>query len=239
VLALLAAACGSPSSSSTSSTTTSTPLTGFAAQSASAILASGCGATLPVSSVMVQSSFARPALVGGLRTMTWSMSTAADAGTLRYGAKESVQVVVLPFITYVKAPAAWWQATTASGAAAALANQWISIAQTSSSAAIATPLIASGNLSATLANCQPSGQSVTKAGLGQVDGVATIDVKVQAGFTTQYFSVPTETVPYIAKSVYLAGSPVQRETSLLSGFNRQRPITAPAGATPIETAAAG
>ena len=238
-LALLLGACGSSASSSTTSTTTTEPLTGFAAQSAAAILAGGCGATLPLSSVAVSSSFSRPAAAGGLRSMVWSMTSAASSGLLRYSRTESVQVVVVPFVTYVKAPALWWQSTSAAGASAALANRWISIAQTSSSAAIATALIGYSNLSATLANCQPSGQVLSKGALGQVGTTATIDVKVQAGFTTQYLSIPTGTVPHIAKSVFLGGVPLQEETSLLSGFNRQRPIAAPAGSTPIEAAAAG
>jgi hypothetical protein len=170
--------------------------------------------------------------------MSWSMSTAADAGTLHYGKKTIVQAVVIPFTTYLKAPASWWATTSAAGAAATLAGRWISIGQTSAYAAIAQPLLSFSNLSATLANCLPTGQTVTKGRLGSVGATQTIDVSVQAGFTTQVFSVPTRSIPYIVKSVMLSAQ-VGQETSLLSGFDAQHAIATPAPATSIETALAG
>jgi hypothetical protein len=234
VVALLAAGCGS-SASSTPSSTTSTTLGGFAGKSPQAILSAACGATLPIASVAVATTFSKPSLVGGLRSMRWSMSIAADSGVLTYGPHELVDVVVVPFTTYVRAPAGWWATTSDKAAASSLADRWISISQTSTSAAIATPLIAWGNLSGTLANCQPLGQQLRRAGLTSVAGIQGVDVAVQAGFSTQTFSVPTESIPFIVRSVTVAAD-VGRETSLLSGFDRQAPIHAPGAATSIDAA---
>ena len=244
VVAALASGCSSSSGSSSTtqggkaSTTTTQPLTGFAAQSPQAILAAGCGATQPLSSVAVATTFSKPSLVGGVSSMAWSMSTAANAGTLHYGKKTVVQSIVIPFVTYVKAPASWWATTTASAGATALGGRWISIGQTSTYAPIAQPMISFSNLASLLTNCLPTGQQVVKGRLGSVGSAETINVAVQAGFTTQTFSIPTTSIPYILKSVMLSAQ-VGQETSLLSGFNTQKKIAAPAPATPIEAALAG
>ena len=224
--------CGS-STSSAPSTTTTVPLTGFAAQPAQVILAAACGATLPVHSVAVASTFSRPTLVGGLSSMSWTMTTAANRGSLRYTDKAVVSVVVVPTTTYIKAPAAWWSTTSAAGATAALANKWISISSASASASIATPLIFVSNLQATLANCTAAGRLLAKGSLGEVGGSQTIDVIVTGGFTTQRLSVPTREIPYVVKSVFISAQ-VGTETSVLSGFGTQRAVLIPAGAVPIE-----
>jgi hypothetical protein len=244
LVAVLGAGCtSSPGSSSTSqggkaTTTTTQPLTGFAAQSPQAILSAGCGATQPLSSVAVATTFSKPSLVGGVSSMTWSMSTAANQGTLHYGKKITVQAIVIPFTTFVRAPASWWATTAASAGATALANRWISIGQASTYAPIAQPLISFSNLSSMLTNCLPTGQQVVKGQLGAVGSEQTINVVVQAGFTTQTLSIPTTSIPYILKSVMLSAQ-VGQETSLLSGFDAQKAIAAPATSTSIESALAG
>ena len=230
-------ACGS-SSPPASTTTTTVKLTGFAALPANQILSTGCGATLPVASVATFSTFTKPALVAGLSSMQWVMTTAADKGILQYKISKTssftVSVVVVPNVTYVKAPASWWATTPASGSAAALANKWISISSSSQSAAIAAPLISYGNLKTTLSNCIPVPASTTKGALEQIGKIQTIDVIATTGTTVQLFAVPTFTVPYIAK-VVTQSPELGQEATLLSGFNSQKQIVVPTGAVPIES----
>jgi hypothetical protein len=162
------------------------------------------------------------------------MSTAADKGILHYKPNATVNVVVVPNVTYIKAPASWWSTTSAAASASSLANKWISISSASTSAVIATPLIAYGNLQVTLASCTAPGMTLTKGPLGSVGKTQTIDVTVAGGSISQHLSIPTQTIPYVAKSI-LRSALAGQETSLLTGFNSQKPVTAPTGAVPIES----
>ncbi len=219
-------------------TTTTQPLTGFAAQSPQAILAAGCGATQPLSSVAVATTFSKPSLVGGVSSMAWSMSTAANEGTLHYGKK-----IIGPSD---RRPLHHLREGTGKlvgddGRQRGSHGAWrpMDLHRTGEHLrADRAPMISFSNLSSLLTNCLPTGQQVIKGQLGSVGSEQTINVAVQAGFTTQTLSIPTTSIPYILKSVMLSAQ-VGQETSLLSGFNAQKAITAPATSTSIETALAG
>ncbi len=235
-LALTIASCGS-STTSAPTTTTTAPLTGLAATSPQNIVTQGCADTLPVKSVAVASVFAKPSLVNGLKSMSWIMSTAADHGVLQYLKLGTVQVIVAPNVTYLRAPATYWTSTPVGASAQSLANRWISIASSSSNAPIAAPFIPYSNLSATLANCLPEGQPMTKGAVTTVGTSKAIDVAVVANFTTQTLSVQTDGTPYVLRSI-VVNAVVGKQTSLLTGFNHQKPVTIPFGATSLEAALA-
>jgi hypothetical protein len=228
--ALALAACGG----SGSSTATTERLTGFAAQSPQAILAATCAATLPLHRVAVDSTFASPAKVGGLSTMHWTMSTGADAGTLRYviaGRRVTVELSVRPYVTDVRAPAAWWATTTAASRASTLADRWIAIPAGSAGQPIVAPLLAYSNLSAMLDDCTRPERTPTKGALAAVGQDQTIQVAVNGGFVLETFFVSTMTTPYPLKVTMLGVWGL--ETSLLGSFGTASVPPPPAATTPF------
>ena len=235
IVGLSLSACGSGAPPKPVTTTTQ-KLTGFAAQSPTAIFAAGCGATLPARSVLVTSRFSSPSLNGGLESMQWTMTSAADQGMLHFKNGNNVDLVVVSNLTYVKAPAVWWKTTTAASSAAVLANRWIAISASSASAPIVAPFLASSNLQSVLAPCLTS-PALAKGPLGSVGSQQTIDVLLASGnpVTTQQFSIPTMEIPYIVKIV-TSTPQTGSQISLLTGFNLQRAVIVPTGAVAIESA---
>ena len=239
-LALLAvvglSSCGfGGGSTKASTTTTSVKLTGFAAQSPQTILAATCGATLPLNSVTVDTTFSKPVKVGNLSSMHWVMSDGADAGTLTYVLNKkqvSVQLYVQPYISYVKAPAAWWSTTSVGAGAANYADKWISIPANSAGGGIVAPLLPFSNLTAMLENCTRAERTPTKGSLGQVGQDQTIEVAVNGGFVLQTFFVPTMSAPFLRQSTKLGA--LGLETSKLSGYNTTKIPAAPTGSVPFE-----
>ncbi len=234
---LALAACGLGGSSKSASTTSTTQkLTGFAAQSPQAILAATCGATLPVSRVTVDTTFSKPTSVGGISTMHWVMSDAADSGTLTYTLANKQAVVLELYLqaytSYVKAPASWWATTSAKAQAAALANKWVSISSTSPGAGIIAPFLPYSNLTTLLENCTRPERTPTKGALTAVGKDQVIGVKVNGGFVLETFYVPTMSAPY-ARKITVKGA-TGTQSSVLSNVNTAKVPAAPSGAVPFE-----
>ena len=236
--ALLLGACGSSgghsAASTTSTTSTTEKLSGVAAQSPEALLATTCGATLAVRTVTVDSTFSAPHMMGGIQMTHWVMSTGADVGTVTYLiAKKTVQVqlYVEPYLTYLNAPAAWWATTTMASQSTVLANKWFSIPSASSSNDLVAALLPASNLQGLLENCLRPERTPTKGALGQVGANQTIEVKVNGGFVLQTFFVPTMATPYLLKTTMRGATGLQ--SSRLSGFNTTKIPRAPQGAVPL------
>ena len=234
---LLFGACGSTGSNDAASTTTTTQkLNGFAAQSPQALLAATCGATLPVRTVTVDSTFSQPSKVGGIQKMHWVVSTGADVGTVSYLINKKaaqVQLYVQPYLTYLKAPATWWATTSMAGQSTVLANKWLTIPSTSAGAALVATLLPSSNLQGLLENCLRPERIPTKGAVGEVGANQTIEVKVNGGFVLQTLFVPTAGVPYLLKTTLLGTTGLQ--SSLLSGINSTKIPPVPQGALPLES----
>ena len=230
---LLFAAC---SSSAPPPSTTTTSITGFAGQDAAAILSQGCAATLASTSLVNDATFRAPAQVGGVKSMHWILSTAANKGTVTYQGGGIVQSVIQPVDSYIKGNQKYWttnatppQAATAS----ALANKWVSLNASSGNWKQASPLIQLISLQGLLSNCTAQGITITKGTTATVAGNDVITIKIVNAGVTQLFSIQSSGKHYIVKSTSTGGTS-GNETALLSGFNAQKTPGAPTTSTSID-----
>jgi len=231
---LLFAACSS--SAPPPSTTTTTSLAGFAGQEASAILSQGCAATLASTSLVNNATFRAPAQVGGVKSMHWILSTAANKGTVTYQGGGIVQSVIQPVVSYIKGNQKYWstnatppQAATAS----ALANKWVSLNASSGNWKQASALIQLSSLQGLLSNCTAQGTMITKGTTATVAGNDVITIKIVNAGVTQVLSIQSAGKHYIVKSITTGGAS-GNETALLSGFNAQKTPRAPTPSTSID-----
>jgi hypothetical protein len=232
---LLLSACSSSSAPPTSTTTTTAALSGFAGQPAATILSDACGATLDTTSLVASTVYATPLKAAGVISMRWTTTKSGNSGAVLYLGKGALRSVVTPLTTYLRGNVAYWTTNAAPPQptkATSLAGKWVSIATTSPNSGIAAPSLSQSSLQGLLANCVPPVPPV-KGSVSRGGTTPTISVSVSSAGQVQTFFVATSGPPYIVKTT-ITGAPTGNQVTLLSGFNSQPAIGAPAGSTPID-----
>jgi hypothetical protein len=186
--------------------------------------------------MVATTSYKTPAAAGGVRSMQWTLTVGSSKGIVHYTDKASVSAVIMPVISYLKGDQRYW--TTDANPprptqTASLANHWLSVASSSANNSVMAALLGQSSLQGLLANCVAGPATVTKKKPSKLGTVAVIPVVVSSATMRQTFWITAQGSALIIKSTETGGLSGSR-TTILGGFNKQKPPAPPLGAVPLD-----